>query len=149
MERVSTSRFEIDDSRSYSRVLLVLLASASATIGFGYAGFYAWPALLEASERSQSVAFEVAHLMAASSFAVLQVVAVISVLRRKPSFLAWLTPAAVYLFAIGIGAWLRAGEVLALGLDSARGMVLLGVGIWHWRELRRSPGPSSQRSSRS
>jgi hypothetical protein len=117
---------------------VVLAASlfGSAAIGFLYAALYAAPELQRALAGGAAWSLAAAHLVAAVLFASLQLVAGALVLRGRPRFFAWLAPPALYLFAIGMFAWLASGETKALWLDSARGLWLLGLGALH----RRSPG---------
>lgn len=116
--------------------LLVALSFVSALIGFGFAAFYVIPGLWDALAGPQPPLGPGIHLVAAVGFAVLQVVAALRLLERRSVFIRWLAPAALYLMAIGLFAWLARGEWLALWLDTLRGSCLLGLGIWNLRALR-------------
>lgn len=118
----------------------LLLASSfvSAAIGFGYALFYAAPALRSAVAEGHAVGLEAGSLVAALTFASAQVVAIRRILEARPVFFVWLAPAALYLFGIGAVGWLRSGDILALWLDCARGLWLLALGGAHLRTLQRA-----------
>ena len=123
------------------RAVLAASSFGSAAIGFGYGGLFGFPALRSALAESNHVPLAAGQLAAALLFASAQTLAGVQILRGQRSFLAWLAPAAVYLFAIGVLDWLRSGHVLALGLDSARGLWLLVLGCLYCRALGRSSDP--------
>ena len=124
------------------------LSSGSPTAPFPRSR--SWKALRsKALPRLRSAVADGSHLLpgsfalsAALGFAIAQLVAGLRVLRDRDSFFPWLMPAALYLFSIGVIGWFRHGELQPLWLDSARGLLLIGLGYAHLRALRGARTPS-------
>jgi hypothetical protein len=123
------------------KLVLVGALLGSAAIGFGYGLFYVVPALWT-SVKAGDLFGLVGKLVAALGFAVAQVVAGVLALRDRPAFIVWLLPAALYLMAIGVVPWVHAGEWGPLWLDTARGLLLCGLGWAQLRILRGTPRPT-------
>lgn len=126
---------------SLRRAVLLGAIMVSAAIGFGYAFLFALPTLRSAIADGSHLLPGSFALSAALGFAIAQLVAGLRVLRDRASFFAWLMPAALYLFAIGVIGWFRHGELQPLWLDSARGLLLIGLGYAHLRALRGAHSP--------
>lgn len=73
---------------------------------------------------------------AGAVFLVAQVAGLVDLWKRRPAFIRWIVPPALYLLAIGLVGYFKFGNVLPLAADSGRGVLLLAFSFAAFAELR-------------
>jgi len=75
---------------------------------------------------------------AGSVFLVAQAAGLWDLWKRRPEFIRWIVPPALYLLVIGLVGFFRFGNVLPLAADSGRGVLLLAFSFAALAQLRSS-----------
>lgn len=117
-------------------ILLALVALGISTLGgVLYVLGQLLPALRTAEREGRTSNIHYYELAAAPIFVAGQAVAFVFLWLRRPDFLWWLIPPALYLSLIGLLCWWRLGRREMLALDFGRGVTLLGLGVLAWFQL--------------
>ncbi len=121
-------------------VLIVTLVAISLSflMGIAYLALGLAPQLRAAERSGQASYPHYYELASAPIFVLSQGIATVLLWQEDPAFLYWILPPAFYLLSIGLLCWHRFGRKDMLGLDTGRGLVLIGLSFLAWSQLSRS-----------
>ncbi|WP_372371458.1 hypothetical protein [Candidatus Uabimicrobium sp. HlEnr_7] len=111
--------------------LLIFSILLSAAMGLEYILFQLRPVLIEAHNNKSILIDHYYGLNAAFIFAVSQIISVFYILQNNRAYLAWLIPAMVYLFSIGIFGSVVFDKTIMIFADTIRVILILILLVLH------------------